>query len=114
MRPIQFFFDLPWWTGLPIFLLGTALVLWLYPLGILIALFGSWTFFKLMQTSEFNGSAFAIIGFPLFFLSMLIPEQFHFDTPVLDLLNHLSPTVTYGIRSALSLATSFFAFQSFR
>lgn len=114
MRPIKFFFDLPWWTGLPIFLLGTGAVLWFYPVGIIIALFGAWTFFKLMQPAELNGPVFAIVGFPLFFLSMLIPERFSFETPVIDLLNHLSPTATYAMRSALGLATSFIAFQSFR
>jgi hypothetical protein len=64
MRSITFLFDLPWWTGLPIFLLGSGCVVWFYPLGILIALFGAWTFFKLMQPAELNGPAFAIIGFP--------------------------------------------------
>ena len=27
MRPLKFLTDLPWWTGLPIFLIGTAAVL---------------------------------------------------------------------------------------
>ncbi len=45
---------------------------------------------------------------------MLIPDRFSFETPVIDLLNHLSTTVTYAMRSALGLATSFIAFQSFR
>jgi hypothetical protein len=114
MRPIKFFFDLPWWTGLPIFLLGTSAVLWFYPIGIIIALFGAWTFFKLMKPADLDGPGFAIVGFPLFFLSMLIPERFSFEMPMIDLLNHLSPTVTYGLRAALGLASSFIAFQSFR
>jgi hypothetical protein len=54
------------------------------------------------------------LDFPLFFVSMLIPDRFSFETPVIDLLNHLSTTVTYAMRSALGLATSFIAFQSFR
>jgi hypothetical protein len=45
---------------------------------------------------------------------MLIPERFSFEMPMIDLLNHLSPTVTYGLRAALGLASSFIAFQSFR
>jgi hypothetical protein len=45
---------------------------------------------------------------------MLIPARFSLETPGLDLLNHLSSTATYGIRSALSFATAFIAFRSFR
>lgn len=51
---------------------------------------------------------------PLFFLAMLIPARFSLETPGLDLLNGLSSTATYGIRSALGLATAFIAFRSFR
>lgn len=114
MRPIQFLSDLPWWTGLPIFLVGTAAVLLFYPLGLLIALFGAWTFYKLMEPDDFKEPGFALVGFPLFFLAMLIPARFSLETPVLDLLNHMTPTVTYSARSALGLATAFIAFRSFR
>ena len=114
MRPLKFLTDLPWSTGLPIFLIGTGAVLLFYPLGIIIALFGAWTFYKLMEPSDWKEPGCAIIGFPLFFLAMLIPAQFSLETPILDLLNHLSATATYGIRSAFSLATAFIAFRSFR
>jgi hypothetical protein len=114
MRPFQFLFDLPWWTGLPIFLAGTALVTHAYPIGVTVALFGIWTFYKLMEPESFKDPYFAMVGFPLFFLAMLIPIRFSFETPVLDLLNELGKTTTYAIRSALGLATALFAFRSFR
>ena len=114
MRPLKFLTDLPWWTGLPIVLVGTAAVLLFYPLGIIIALFGAWTFYKLMEPSDWKEPGFVIIGLPLFFLAMLIPARFSLETPGLDLLNYLSATATYGIRSALSLSAAFIAFRSFR
>jgi hypothetical protein len=114
MRPLKFLADLPWWTGLPIYLVGTAAVLLFYPLGIIVALFGAWTFYKLMEPDDYKLPGFALIGFPLFFLAMLIPANFSIETPVLDLLNGLSTTVTYATRSALGLATAFIAFRSFR
>jgi hypothetical protein len=114
MRPLKFLADLPWWAGLPIFLIGTAAVLLFYPLGIIVALFGAWTFYKLMEPDDYKLPGFALIGFPLFFLAMLIPSKFSLETPGLNLLNHLSTTATYGIRSALGLAAAFIAFRSFR
>lgn len=86
----------------------------LLPAGILIALFGAWTFYKLMSPEDFKEPGFALVGFPLFFLVMLIPARFSLETPVFDLLNHLGPTTTYATRSALGLATAFIAFRSFR
>lgn len=114
MRPFKFLFDLPWWTGLPIFLWGTAIVVHWYAIGLVVALFGAWTFSKLMPSSDFKEIGCAIIGFPMFFASMLIPARFSTDLPVLDLLNGLSTTATYATRSALGLASSLIAFQSFR
>lgn len=114
MRPLKFLTDLPWWSGLPIFLAGTAATVLFYPLGIIVALFGAWTFYKLMEPSDWKEPGFALIGLPLFFLAMLIPARFSLETPGIDLLNGLSSTATYGIRSAFSLATAFIAFRSFR
>jgi hypothetical protein len=65
MRPLKFLTDLPWWTGLPIFLVGTAAVLFFYPLGIIVALFGAWTFYKLMEPDDYKLPGFDLIGFPL-------------------------------------------------
>ena len=114
MRLVKFLTDLPWWTGLPIFLIGTGISVLLYPMGILVALFGAWTFYKLMEPSDLKEPGFALIGLPLFFLVMLIPARFSIETPIVDLLNHLSPTATYATRSALGLATALTAFRSFR
>lgn len=74
MRPLKFLTDLPWWTGLPIFLAGTAAVVLFYPRGLVIALFGAWTFYKLMEPCEYKEPGCALIGFPLFFLVMLNPR----------------------------------------
>lgn len=115
MRYFRFLFDLPWWAGLPIFLSGTALVVHWYAIGLIIALFGAWTFSKLLEKHhEFNGIGCTLIGFPLFFFSMLIPHRFSFEFPVLELLNHLSTTATYAARSAFGLASSLIAFQSMK
>lgn len=113
-RPFVFLTDLPWWTGLPIFLAGAALVVYWYIIGVMISLFGAWTFSKLLARGELNGIGFALTGLPLFFATMLIPAKFSIEVPVFDLLNHLSATATYATRSALGLATAFIAFQSFR
>lgn len=115
MRYFRFLFDLPWWAGLPLFLSGTALVVHWYAIGLILALFGAWTFAKLMNKDDGpHGIGFALIGFPLFFFCMLIPTRFSFETPVLDLLNDLGSTATYATRSALGFATSLLAFQSMR
>jgi hypothetical protein len=45
---------------------------------------------------------------------MLIPARFDIDFPVLEILNSLSTSATYAIRSALGLVSSLLAFQSFR
>jgi hypothetical protein len=114
MRPIQFLFDLPWWTGLPVFLAGTSLVTHWYAPGVIVTLFGAWTFSKLIPACDFKEIGHAIIGFPLFFAAMLIPARFDIDFPVLEILNSLSTTATYATRSALGLISSLLAFQSFR
>jgi hypothetical protein len=114
MRYFRFLFDLPWWAGLPIFLSGTAIVVHWYAIGLIIALFGAWTFSKLIVKENDAAIGWALVGFPLFFFSMLIPARFSFDFPIIDLCNHLSTTATYAMRSALSLASGLIAFQSMR
>lgn len=114
MRLIRYFLDLPWWAGLGIFMVGNSLVPLTYVAGVPICLFGAWTYSKLLKPNDATQAGFAIIGFPLFFLAMLFPRQFHFEAPVLSLLNELSTTTTYGIRAALGIFTSFVAFQGVR
>jgi len=55
-----------------------------------------------------------MVGIPLFFLVMLIPNQFSFETVILDLLNELNQTVTYAIRAALGIFAGFIAFEGMR
>jgi hypothetical protein len=114
MRILKFLADLPWWTGLPVFLTGTAIVAHWYPVGLIVSLFGAWTFYKLMEPGDFKEPGFALVGFPLFFAAMLIPAKFHTQMPLLGFLNDLSTTVTYATRSALGLVTGFMSFRSFR
>jgi hypothetical protein len=114
MRPIRYLLDLPWWTGLLIFLLGNAMVPYWYIGGLPICLFGAWTFSKLLPPVDHPEVGLAIIGFPLFFLAMLIPDQFAFQSALLDLLNAASPKVLFGIRAALGIGVGFLAFQGVR
>jgi hypothetical protein len=77
-------------------------------------LFGVWIFSKLLQKNEDALWGYAIVGFPLFMLAMLIPGKFHMETPVLDLLNGMSTTATYATRAALGIFTGLFACQGLR
>jgi hypothetical protein len=116
MRILRFFLDLPWWAGLPVFLAGTAIVVHWYAIGLMIALFGAWTFSKLLPPDRDAADAigFTLAGLPLFFFAMLIPAQFCFELPLLDWLNGISPTATYATRSALGLGVALCAFRGFR
>lgn len=114
MRPLRYLLDLPWWAGLLIFLVGNGFTPQFYAVGMPVALFGAWTFSKLMRYDDHGEIGFAIVGFPLFFLAMLIPACFDFETPVVDLLNHLSPTVTYALRGAFGMGVALLAFQGIR
>jgi hypothetical protein len=114
MRPIRYLFDLPWWTGLLIFLMGNLVVPHWYIPGLFVCLFGGWTFSKLLPPVEDPELFPAVVGFPLFFLIMLIPDKFAFTTPGLDLMNAISPKILYGIRAALGIGVGFIAFQGVR
>lgn len=114
MRPIRYILDLPWWVGLAIFLAGNAIVPHLYLIGMPMALFGAWTFSKLMKHDDLDEIGFAIIGFPLFFLVMLIPDRFTFETSYIDLLNHISPKVNFAVRAALGIMMALVAFRGVR
>jgi len=114
MRLIRYILDLPWWVGLAIFMAGNWLVPHTYIIGVPVCLFGAWTFSKLLKPDDYADVGSAIIGFPLFFLVMLVPNQFSFETVILDLLNDLSTTATFAIRAALGIFTGFIAFQGVR
>ena len=114
MRPIRYILDLPWWVGLPIFLAGNTIAPHIYLIGMPIALFGAWTFSKLMKFADDPRIGCAIIGFPLFFLAMLIPDRFSLHTPYIDLLNHIAPKVNFTIRAALGMMIALIAFCGIR
>ena len=114
MRPIRYIFDLPWWTGLLIFLLGIAIVPYWYIGGLPICLFGTWTYSKLLPPVEHPEVGLAIIGFPLVFLAMLIPAKFAFTDVWLSFMNEFSPKVLYGVRAASGIGIGFLAFQGVR
>jgi hypothetical protein len=114
MRPIRYIFDLPWWVGLAIFMGGNWVVGQSYIFGVPICLFGAWTFSKLLKPND-NPEPFpAIIGFPLFFIVMLIPGQFAFKDDWFSWMNGTSETVLYGTRAALGIFASFIALQGVR
>lgn len=114
MRPIRFLIDLPWWAGLLIFLAGNRLVSTWYATGLAVCLFGAWTYSKLLPARKEPAIGFALVGFPLFFLVMLIPDSVRFELPVLELLNGLSARALYGIRASLGIGVGFFAFMGAR
>ena len=115
MRFIRIIFDLPWWSGLPIFLVGCAIVPHFtiigYIVGLVISLFGCWIFSKLLNTDgEFRNISVACIFLTCFMLTMKIPYSFDFATEWLAFLNSMSPTLLYVIRASGGL---FFAFLAF-
>lgn len=114
MRPIRYLFDLPWWVGLIIFLLGNLIVAHWYIVGLPVCLFGAWTYSKLLPPSDEPNVFAAIVGFPLFFLTMLIPDAFSFDSLLVSWLNGITETVLFGIRAALGIGVGFLAFQGVR
>ena len=114
MRPFRYLVDLPWWAGFILFLIGNAIVPHYYILGLPICIFGIWTFSKLLKANDDALWGFAIVGFPLFFIVMLIPHQFSFEWPILDLLNGMSATATYATRAALGIFVGLFACQGVR
>lgn len=114
MRPVRYLLDLPWWAGLIIFLIGNWLTPHFYIVGMPTALFGAWTFSKLVHYDDTAEISAAIIGFPLFFLVMLLPVRFGFETPILDWLNQITPTATYAVRAAVGMSTALLAFNGVR
>lgn len=72
MRLLRAISDLPWWTGLPIYFLGNFLTegnLFFFSIGIIMCLFGSWVFSKLLNYKE-SHVTFTIIGIPVFIFMM--------------------------------------------
>ncbi len=109
MRILRAISDLPWWTGLPIFLLGNVLIpfgVWGFITGFIICLVGSWIFSKLLKYNEEDSDdSYAIIGIPLFAALMFFTTQsfiaMNYDT-------------LYGIRTVLGLFFGLNTFKGFR
>ena len=114
MRPIRYILDLPWWVGMAIFMAGNWVTGHWYVIGVPIGLFGAWTYSKLLKPNDDPDPFPAIIGFPLFFLVMLVPRQFSFDSPWFGWMNGTSETVLFGTRAALGILAGFIAFQGVR
>lgn len=114
MRPIRYVLDLPWWIGLIIFLVGNLIVGHWYVPGVPVCLFGAWTFSKLLTPEDYPEVGFAVVGFPLFFLVMLIPHQFSFEASWASWLNYMSSNVLFGVRAALGIGVGFLAFRGVR
>jgi hypothetical protein len=114
MRPIRYILDLPWWVGLAIFMAGNWITGYYYIMGVPICLFGAWTFSKLLKPNDDPGPRPALIGFPLFFLVMVIPRHFAFENVWFSWLNGTSETVLYATRAALGILAGFIAFQGVR
>tara|TARA_B110000495_G_C22766486_1_gene448663 strand:- start:121 stop:450 length:330 start_codon:yes stop_codon:yes gene_type:complete len=107
MRVLRAISDLPWWSGLPIFLTGNLIVpygLLGYIIGLCICLFGCWIFSKLVKRDEYSGGSNAIIGIPIFALLMFFMNgsfiPFEWDT-------------LYAIRACCCLFVGFLAFEGF-
>lgn len=115
MRPIRAITDLPWWSGLPIFLLGNLIVphmnLLGFIIGVSICLMGCWVFSKLLAPTDYSNPVIASFGMLLFFVIMLIPYQFKYESHWLTWLNQISVTVLYAIRGGLGLFVGFITFN---
>jgi len=107
MRMLRVISDLPWWSGLPIFLIGNLIVPYGivgYTIGLCVCLFGCWIFSKLVKKDEYSGGMNAIMGIPIFALLMFFMNQsfipFNWDT-------------LYVIRACAGLFVGFLAFEGF-
>ena len=114
MRPIRYIFDLPWWMGMAIFMAGNWVAGYCYILGVPVCLFGAWTYSKLLKPNDDSDPYPAIVGFPLFFLVMLVPRHFSFENEWFSWMNGTSGTVLFGTRAALGIFAGFIAFQGVR
>lgn len=115
MRFIHALFDLPWWTGLPIFFLCNLLVpvgMYGYIGGSIGCLFGAWIFSKLISyvTSK-DGSAPVIVCLPIFFGSM----YFFANNNIGYYTGHnLSYEALFVVRTVIGLMASLTAFEGFK
>ena len=108
MRILRAISDLPWWSGLPIFLLGSLIVpygLFWYIIGLMVSLFGCWIFSKLLPPEEYPEAMWGAMGMLAYLMVMLIPNEL----TVLDI--SISTLFLYAVRSALGLFIGFIMFN---
>ena len=108
MRIFRYVFDLPWWIGLPIFLAGNLLVplgFFQYISGLIVCMFGCWTFSKLLNYSEESEIGQAAFYIPMMVLSMWFLNEKYIDWEYNTL---------YVVRASSGLFCGILAFQGFR
>ena len=113
MRYFRYIFDLPWWFGLPIFLGGNLLIpmgLYGYISGLIVCLFGSWTFSKLLKPDDYTEAGYAILFMPLTVLSL----YFFRSNWIFDYFIPTDSDTLYVLRVASGLFFGFLSFQGFR
>ena len=112
MRILRAISDLPWWSGLPIFLIGNLMVphgMFGYMVGLCICMFGCWIFSKLVKRDEYaTGGGSAIVGIPLFGLLLYFVTD-NYDHYIID----LHRDTLYVIRACGGMFIGFIAFSGF-
>ena len=112
MRYIRYILDLPWWAGLPIALFGNLLVpfgLIGYIIGLVIFLFGCWTFSKLLKEDPDANSGRAIICIPMVALVLwVINDSFINEWMV------VSFGTLFVLRLVIGMFCGLIGFQGFR
>jgi len=112
MRYFRYITDLPFWVGLPIFLTGSLLTsfgLFFYIVGVIVCLFGCWTFSKNLKEDPYASSGQAITCLPLMALVLWVSTNQFMDTYIVASFGTL-----YAIRTAIALYLGFWGFQGFR
>lgn len=107
MRILRAISDLPWWTGLPIFLIGNFIITIPYigyVIGLTVCMFGCWVFSKLLKPDEYADSGRAIVCLPIMAISLWFLDR--------DFLDWSYGTL-YTLRTAIGLFLGFISFQGF-
>jgi hypothetical protein len=112
MRYIRYILDLPWWVGLPISLFGNLLVpfgLFWYIIGLMVFLFGCWTFSKLLKEDEYSEAGRAIIFIPIVALGMWFINKSFVDAIILCSFGTL-----FVLRFVFGMFFGLISFQGFK
>jgi hypothetical protein len=112
MRYIHALFDLPWWTGLPIFLLCNIIVpygLSGYITGCIGCLFGAWIFSKLLNY-DVNPDTCDGSGVAISFISLFLGCMYYFTWYCLS----WKFDTLFVVRTVTGMLTSLIAFGGFK